>query len=90
MMRLKLSEKGLQVVELLYQLADKYNFRKQVSNMQDEIYLMYLNVFSNFYSLLTFGILVNLQVQPMIIVDNTIYSIIKLLVITNVNSILMI
>ena len=32
--RLKLLVQGLKLVELFRQLADKYNFHKQVSNMQ--------------------------------------------------------
>ena len=41
---------GLQLVEPFQQLAQKYIFHKQVSNIQIEIYLMYLIFFSKFYS----------------------------------------
>ena len=42
MMRLKLLVKGLQLVKTFQQLAYKYIFYKQVSNMQIEIYSIYL------------------------------------------------
>ena len=53
MIRLKFLVQGLQLVELFHQLADKYNFHKQASSMQIEIYLMRLTCFLDFYSLLS-------------------------------------
>ena len=41
MMKLKLFVQGLQLIETNHQLADTYNFRKQVSNMQIEICIMH-------------------------------------------------
>ena len=35
-----------------HQLVDKYNFHKQVSNMQIEIYSMHLFFLSNLYSII--------------------------------------
>ena len=38
MMSLKLLVQGLQLLDIFHQLADKYNFHKEVSNMQILVY----------------------------------------------------
>ena len=53
MMMLKLLVQRLKLMENFHQKVDKYNFHKQISNMQIEIYLIHLIFFSKFYSLLS-------------------------------------
>ena len=52
-MRLKLLVQDLHLIDIFHQLADKYNFHKQIINIKIEIYFMDLILFSAFYSLLS-------------------------------------